>query len=78
MQIIFVNIIFILTILLFGSYLILGIFSAIALRKYLRKNSYINFNSLMLSPLSPKISIIAPAFNESKTIIDNVRNLLSL
>jgi cellulose synthase/poly-beta-1,6-N-acetylglucosamine synthase-like glycosyltransferase len=28
--------------------------------------------------LSPKISIIAPAFNESKTIIDNVRTLLSL
>ena len=32
----------------------------------------------LLSPLSPKISIIAPAFNESKTIIDNVRTLLSL
>ncbi|HKK41023.1 MAG TPA: glycosyltransferase family 2 protein, partial [Bacteroidales bacterium] len=78
MHFIFANIIFILTIILFGSYLILGIFSAIALRKYLRKNSYVNFNSLMLSPLSPKISIIAPAFNESKTIIDNVRTLLSL
>jgi hypothetical protein len=57
---------------------LLGIFSAIALRKYLRKNSYINYNSLVLSPLSPKISIIAPAFNESKTIIDNIRTLLSL
>jgi len=78
MEFLFGNIIFILTILLFGSYLILGIFSAIALRKYLRKNSYVNFNSLMLSPLGPKISIIAPAFNESKTIIDNVRTLLSL
>jgi cellulose synthase/poly-beta-1,6-N-acetylglucosamine synthase-like glycosyltransferase len=32
----------------------------------------------VLSPLSPKISIIAAAFNESKTIIDNVRTLLSL
>ena len=58
--------------------MILGIFSALALRKYLRKNSYINYNSLVLSPLSPRISIIAPAFNESKTIIDNVRTLLSL
>jgi hypothetical protein len=56
----------------------LGVFSAIALRKYLRKNSYINYNSLVLSPLSPKISIIAPAYNESKTIIDNIRTLLSL
>jgi len=74
----FGHIIFYLTLILFGSYLSLGVFSAIALRKYLRKNSYINYNSLVLSPLSPKISIIAPAFNESKTIIDNIRTLLSL
>lgn len=78
MEFIFANIIFILTLIIFGSYLILGIFSAIALRKYLRKNSYVNYNSLVLSPLSPRISIIAPAFNESKTIIDNIRTLLSL
>jgi hypothetical protein len=75
---IFTNMFFILTLVLSGSYLALGIFSAMALRKYLRKNSYVNYNSLVLSPLSPKISIIAPAFNESKTIIDNVRTLLSL
>ncbi len=78
MDLIFGNIIFIITLIIFGSYLFLGIFSALALRKYLRKNSYVNYNSLVLSPLSPKISIIAPAFNESKTIIDNVRTLLSL
>ena len=78
MDLLFGNIIFIITLIIFGSYLFLGIFSALALRKYLRKNSYVNYNSLVLSPLSPKISIIAPAFNESKTIIDNVRTLLSL
>jgi biofilm PGA synthesis N-glycosyltransferase PgaC len=78
MESIFVNMFFILTLFLSGSYLILGIFSAIALRKHLRKNSYVNYNSLVLSPLSPKVSIIAPAFNESKTIINNVRTLLSL
>ncbi len=78
MGFIFAHTIFWLTLFLFGSYLMLGIFSAIALRKYQRKNSYINYNSLVLSPLSPKISIIAPAFNESKTIIDNIRTLLSL
>ncbi len=78
MGIFFAHVIFYLTLVLFASYLMLGIFSAIALRKYLRKNSFINYNSLVLSPLSPKISIIAPAFNESKTIIDNVRTLLSL
>ncbi len=78
MDLILGKIIFFLTLTLFSSYLMLGIFSALALRKYLRKNSYINYNFLVLSPLSPKISIIAPAFNESKTIIDNVRTLLSL
>jgi biofilm PGA synthesis N-glycosyltransferase PgaC len=78
MGILFANIIFILTLVLFTSYLLLGIFSAMALRKYLRKNSYINYNTLVLSPLVPRISIIAPAFNESKSIIDNVRTLLSL
>ena len=78
MGFVFAHVIFILTLILFGSYLALGVFSALALRKYLRKNSYINYNSLVFSPLSPRISIIAPAFNESKTIIDNVRTLLAL
>jgi len=78
MGVAFANTIFILTLVIFTSYVVLGIFSAIALRKYLRKNSYINYNSLVLSSLSPRISIIAPAFNESKSIIDNIRTLLSL
>jgi cellulose synthase/poly-beta-1,6-N-acetylglucosamine synthase-like glycosyltransferase len=78
MGFIFAHLIFYLTLVLFGSYLLLGIHSALALRKYLRKNSYVNYNSLVLSPLSPRITIIAPAFNEGKTIIDNVRTLLSL
>ena len=78
MGFVFAHLIFYLTLFIFGSYLLLGIASALALRKYLRKNSYVNYNSMVLSPLSPKITIIAPAFNESKTIIDNVRTLLSL
>jgi len=78
MGFIFAHLIFWLTLVLFATYLLLGIHSALALRKYLRKNSYVNYNSLVLSPLSPRITIIAPAFNEGKTIIDNVRTLLSL
>ena len=74
----FINIIFLLTLFLFGSYLLLGIFSAVALRKYLRKNSFINYNSMVTSPLSPRVSIIAPAYNESRSIVDNIRTLLSL
>ncbi|HDZ41752.1 MAG TPA: glycosyltransferase family 2 protein [Bacteroidetes bacterium] len=74
----FTNIIFIITLFIIGSYLLLGIFSALRLRKYLRKNSFVNYNSLVSTPLSPRVSVIAPAYNESQTIIDNVRTLLSL
>jgi poly-beta-1,6-N-acetyl-D-glucosamine synthase len=72
------NAVFILTALIFTSYLILTIFSAISLRKYLRKNSYVDYNSIVASPLAPSLSVIAPAFNETKHIIDNIRTLLSL
>lgn len=72
------NSVFILTVIIFGTYLTLMVFSALALRKYLRKNSYVDYNSIITSPIAPTLSIIAPAFNESASIIDNVRTLLSL
>ncbi|MEZ5072139.1 MAG: glycosyltransferase [Bacteroidales bacterium] len=72
------NVIFIVTVLIFTTYLVLTVFSAVALRKYLRKNSYVDYNSIVSSPLAPSISVIAPAFNESKTVVDNIRTLLSL
>ncbi|MCK4746037.1 MAG: glycosyltransferase, partial [Bacteroidales bacterium] len=37
-----------------------------------------DYNSIVSSPLAPTLSVIAPAFNESRTIIDNIRTLLSL
>jgi hypothetical protein len=70
--------IFILTVLIFSTYLGLTIFSAITLRKYLRKNSYVDYNSIVSSPLAPSLSVIAPAYNESRNIVDNIRTLLSL
>jgi cellulose synthase/poly-beta-1,6-N-acetylglucosamine synthase-like glycosyltransferase len=72
------HMVFIITTLIFTTYLFLTIFSAIFLRKYLRKNSYVDYNSIVSSPIAPTLSVIAPAFNESRTIIDNVRTLLSL
>ncbi|MCK5067980.1 MAG: glycosyltransferase family 2 protein [Bacteroidales bacterium] len=70
--------IFIITVLIFTTYLILTVFSAVSLRKYLRKNSYVDYNSIVSSPLAPSLSVIAPAYNESRTIVDNIRTLLSL
>ncbi len=72
------NGVFIITVLIFSTYLMLTIFSAISLRRYLRKNSYVDYNSIVSSPLAPSLSVIAPAYNESPTIIDNIRTLLSL
>jgi len=72
------NVVFIITALIFTTYLSLTVFSAISLRKYLRKNSYVDYNSIVSSPLAPTLTVIAPAYNESRTIIDNIRTLLSL
>jgi len=72
------NVIFILTCFIFSVYLILSAISAIALRNYLRKNSFVDYSSILLAPLTPSISVIAPAHNEERTIIENIRALLSL
>lgn len=72
------NAVFIITVVVFSAYLLLMIFSAISLRRYLRKNSYVDYNAIITSPIAPTLSVIAPAYNESATIIDNIRTLLSL
>jgi len=72
------NVVFILTCFIFGVYLFLAVVSAIALRDYLRKNSFVDYTSILLAPLTPSISVIAPAHNEEVTIVENIRALLSL
>ncbi|NJO69991.1 MAG: glycosyltransferase [Bacteroidetes bacterium] len=72
------NFIFGLTVIIFSSYLLLALISALALRTYLRKNSFVDYNNIILAPLTPSISVIAPAFNEEKSIVDNIRALLAL
>lgn len=60
------------------SYLILLILSIFEIKKYIKRNSYVNPKLLLTSPFAPGISVIAPAYNEGFTIISNVRSLLSL
>lgn len=72
------NALFVVTVIIFTTYLTLMVYSAISLRKYLRKNSYVDYNSIITSPLAPSVSVIVPAYNESVTITDNIRTLLSL
>ncbi len=59
-------------------YALLGFFSFIAIRRFLRKESYTNYDNLLTSPLTPGISVLAPAYNEGLSIIMNVRSLLTL
>ncbi len=63
---------------LFISYIILAILSFIGISRYKGYNSELDDNTLMSSPLTPGISVVAPAFNEGLTIITNVRSLLTL
>ncbi len=60
------------------SLLMLGIFSCVKLWRFKIYNSKQDDEFLMNSRLTPGISIIAPAFNEERTIIDNVKSLLTL
>lgn len=45
---------------------------------YLKKNSFVDYKSILSSSITPSISLLAPAYNEGKTIVENVRSLLSL
>jgi cellulose synthase/poly-beta-1,6-N-acetylglucosamine synthase-like glycosyltransferase len=56
----------------------LGIVAALQLIRYKKSNSFVDHNVLLSTPMAPGISIIAPAFNESKTIVDNINALLSI
>lgn len=59
------------------SYLILAAISAVETIEYKRKNSFVNYTEILSSNSSPSISIIAPAYNETLNIVENVRSLLS-
>ncbi|WP_413998849.1 glycosyltransferase family 2 protein [Flavobacterium sp. W1B] len=59
------------------SYIILSIISAFETVEYMKKNSFVNYKEILSSSISPSISIIAPAYNETLNIVENVRSLLS-
>ncbi|MBZ4188328.1 glycosyltransferase family 2 protein [Niabella beijingensis] len=70
--------IFIYCMMIFLCYCFLSIASYISINKNLFLHKYRNLNNLSRLSLMPGISVIAPAFNEGKTIIYNVRSLLTL
>lgn len=63
---------------MFFCYAVLGIFAFIKILRYKIYSSRLDYEFLLRSPLTPGISIVAPAYNEEKTIIVNAKSLLTL
>jgi len=78
LQTIFEYIILSITIFVLSAYIVLAVISALVLRKYLRANSFVDYNKIIGCPFVPSVSILAPAYNESKTVVESARALLSL
>ena len=61
-----------------SAYSILAIVSAIELYNHIFKSRTTNYDALLSSPFTPMISVLAPAYNESLTIVHNIKALLGL
>lgn len=72
------SVILLYSVLLFFFYIWIGLFSIGETRKYLYKNDFTDYRMLASSPHALSVSIIAPAYNEGATIVENVRSLLSI
>ena len=72
------NIFFIYACILFALYIFNAINSVLALRSYSNKNKFVDYKSMLSFQKLPTVSVIAPAYNEEKTIIDNIKCLLNL
>ena len=72
------NIFFIYACLLFALYLFNAVMSVLELRTYSNKNKFVDYKSILSFEKLPTVSIIAPAYNEEMTIIENVKCLLSI
>ncbi len=60
------------------SYIVISFISTKEVFKYTNRKKILELDSVISSPFQPSVSIIAPAYNESVTIVDNIRSLLSL
>jgi len=60
------------------SYVLIALYSIGETRRYMWKNSFTDYRVLASSVHAPSVSILAPAYNEGKTVVENVRSLLSI
>ena len=66
------------SIVLLGFQFFIGIYAIGGIRRYLRSNRFTDYRVLAASQNAPGISILAPAYNEAATVVENVRSLLSI
>jgi cellulose synthase/poly-beta-1,6-N-acetylglucosamine synthase-like glycosyltransferase len=59
------------------SYIILSVISGKETIEYIKRRSFVNYKDVLSSTIAPSITIIAPAYNESLNVVENVRSLLS-
>ncbi len=75
----YLNIVFfVFTVVLFTLFTAMAYFASRNSIHYKNKNSFNDLSKIMASPLAPTITIIAPAYNEGLTIVENIRSLMSL
>ncbi len=59
-------------------YLLTMVLSALEMRDHRRKNRFADYDDIIISPIAPGVSILAPAYNEGENIVQNAKSLLSL
>lgn len=69
---------YIYSVVIMAAYLILSLVSFRSVRLYLHKTNFIDYKDILNTPIAPGVTLVAPAYNEAATIIENVRSLLSL
>jgi cellulose synthase/poly-beta-1,6-N-acetylglucosamine synthase-like glycosyltransferase len=70
--------IFFYAVVLMGFSVFIAVYSIGETQKHMRINSFTDYNYLAKSEHTPSLSLLAPAYNEGATIIENVRSLLSI
>jgi len=69
---------FVYAVAIFSSYILTALLSVKELNKYFSKNRRYDYNAMLGFECLPSISIIAPAYNEEKTLIQNINGLLNI
>ncbi len=60
------------------SYLLFSVLSYVFIKRHMERHKVSQYDDLLRSNFAPSVSLIAPAYNEGTTIVDNIRSMLSL